>query len=256
MRRYLSVFIYSLIIYNADMNNAKNFSVNQSKSPFVHDMFDGLAADYDSVNNMISLGLHTSIKKAAIRRIPLKPGSFVIDLCTGTGDIAKMLADMYGESIQITAVDFSESMISLAKINCAGHKNISFVHADIFNLPFADHSFDAAFISFGLRNLSDIKKGLRTLYSITKKNGVVVNIDFGKPPALLKHLFEVYLSKIVPFCAKIVYGSPQPFYYLYDSYTTFPHQTELVRMFEETGFRSVTSYTYLFGSVAQQVAIV
>lgn len=236
------------------MKNLKKIFQNTSKAEYVHDMFDELSSDYDLMNNIISFGQHKFIKKQTIKNVPIKSGMKILDVCTGTGDIAIFTAEKFGDSVEITGVDFSEKMLEIAKNRAKNYKNIKFVSADALNLPFEDNFFDVVFISFGLRNLSDLKKGLIELKRVTKPDGYVVNLDVGKPKGIIGYLFRLYFFGLVPFLGKLIHGSFEPYIYLPQSSESFPAQEELVRIFYKFGFKDVKNYNFVFGSIAQQVA--
>jgi len=231
-----------------------NFINNKVSVEYIHEMFDKLAADYDLMNNLISFGRHKSVKKQVIKNVPLKAGMEILDVCTGTGDIPIFIAKKFGDSVKITGVDFSEKMLEIALKRTGKYKNIKLVTADALNLPFEDNYFDAVFISFGLRNLVDLKKGLLELKRVTKKGGYVINLDMGKPKGFFNYLFRIYFFKFIPLLGKLFHGSSEPYSYLPQSCESFPDQEELVKIFYELGFDEVKNYNFAFGALAQQIA--
>jgi len=224
-----------------------------NKARFVHQMFNNLAKDYDRMNNIISFGRHNSIKKQVIENVPLDDNSQVLDICTGTGDIAILIAQRLNKSGKVTGIDFSANMLELAKQKAKDIKNIEFLEADALNLPFEDETFDAAFISFGLRNLADLKKGLLEMKRVTKKGGYIVNLDFGKPKGKANKLLRLYFSIFVPFLGRI-FNKSNFYQYLPESNNRFPSQDELVKILKELGLSEVKNYNFAFGLLAQQVA--
>lgn len=226
----------------------------KNKTEYVHEMFDKLAVDYDLMNNIISFGRHKSVKKRVIKNAHIKTGMNVLDVCTGTGDMPIFIAEKFGDSVKITGVDFSEKMLEIARNRNKKHKNIEFINADALNLPFEDGVFDVVFVSFGLRNLDDFKKGIIELKRITKQGGCVVNLDMGKPKGFVGYVFRLYFFGLVPLLGKLFHGSAEPYVYLPESCKTFPDQEELVRIFYELGFNYVKNYNFAFGVLAQQVA--
>ncbi len=213
----------------------------------IQEMFDSIAGKYDFFNNLISLGLHNRIKKCAIDKLPLKPGDKVLDLCTGTGDIAIFISDKFKNNIEITAVDFSEKMLEIAREKAKHYRNINFIREDVMNLPFGDETFDAVFISFGLRNLPDLQKAVNEMKRVVKTGGYVVNLDTGKPTGIFGVFFRLYFFKILPFLGNA-------YRYLPESTKKFPSQKELVKIFQKNSFSEVKNYNYIFGSIAQQLA--
>lgn len=231
-------------------------NINKPKSEYVHEMFDEISSNYDLMNNIISLGMHKSVKKQVIKNAPLKPGMKILDVCTGTGDLPMFIAEKLGNSVKIIGVDFSEKMLAIAKRRNAEYKNIEFITADALNLPFEDDAFDAVFISFGLRNLSDLRKGILELKRVTKKGGCVINLDMGKPKGILGYIFRLYFFGLVPLLGKLINGNSEPYEYLPQSCESFPEQEELVKILYEEGFSKVKNYNFAFGALAQQIATV
>ncbi len=226
-----------------------------SKAEFVQKMFDKLSQDYDFMNDLISFGLHKLIKKNAINNVPIKAGFKILDVCTGTGDIPLLITEKFGDSVDIIGVDFSGKMLEIALKRAIKHDNIKFITADALNLPFEDKTFDAVFISFGLRNLADLKKGIIELKRVTKDNGYVINLDMGKPKGVLGHILRFYMFKLVTFIGKLIHGNSTPYKYLFESAQAFPSQDELVRIFSDFGFKNVKNYDFAFGAIAEQISI-
>lgn len=216
-------------------------------------MFDNIAKNYDKLNNIISLKMHLCVKKRAISNVALKADSKVLDVCTGTGDIAIYLAQNVIKDGTITGLDFSEEMLKLAKNKAQNIKNLNFIEGDALNLPFDDNEFDACFISFGLRNLTDLKRGLQEMKRVTIEGGFVVNIDTGKPKGIVGFLFNLFFFHLVPLLGYFFHGDSSPYKYLPESTKNFPNPDELVKIFEELGFKNVKKYDFLFGAISQQI---
>ncbi len=217
-------------------------------------MFDTIAAKYDFLNDLISFGMHKSVKRKAIKRVCLQKNDKVLDLCTGTADIAILISEFFDNEINVTAVDFSENMLKIAEKKAKNHKNICFIQADALNLPFEDNSFDAVFISFGLRNLQDLDKGIVEMKRAVKNGGFVVNLDTGKPQGIWGNLFKFYFFNLVPLIGKFFCGNFSAYKYLPESTKKFPSPEKLVEIFKEAGFKEVKNYNFIFGAIAQQVA--
>lgn len=215
-------------------------------------MFDNIAKNYDKLNNIISLNLHLGVKKQAINNVRLKRDFKILDACTGTGDIAIYLAKNIATEGFVIGTDFSRNMLKIAKEKAKGIKNLEFVNADTLNLPFNDNTFDVCFISFGLRNLTDLRKGLQELKRVTKEGGFVVNIDTGKPKGIVGFFFNLFFFHLVPLFGRIFNGDSTPYKYLPHSTKRFPSPERLVKIFEELEFKNVQKYDYLFGAISQQ----
>jgi len=223
-----------------------------TKSTNIQKMFDDIAKNYDKLNNLMTFGTHLDIKKRAIDNVPLKSDFKILDICTGTGDIAIYIAKNKVKEGHVTGVDFSENMLEIAKNKAKNTENIDFVIADALNLPFKDEEFDVCFISFGLRNLPDLKQGLLEMKRVTKKGGIIVNIDTGKPKGILKFFHWLYFFNIVPIIGRLYNGDDSPYKYLPQSTKNFPSADKLVRIFEEIGLTHVKKFDFLFGSISEQ----
>ncbi len=219
----------------------------------IQQMFNNIAQSYDKLNAVISFGLHLKIKRKAIKNVPLKLDFKILDACTGTGDIAIYLAKNVAQNGTVIGVDFSEQMLKIAEKKAKKIDNISFINADVLNLPFEDAQFDACFISFGLRNLADLEKGLSELKRVTKKGGLVVNLDTGKPKGFFGFLYKIYFFKIVPILGQLFHGDASPYKYLPASTKNFPDGDKLVKIFQSLGFKNVKKFDFLFGTMSQQI---
>ncbi len=197
------------------------------------------------MNNVISLGQHKRIKFESIKKLNLNKDSKVLDLCTGTGDVAKFIRD-YFQTAHVIGVDFSENML---KIACKKAKDINFIQADCTDLPFEKETFDACTISFGLRNIEDRGKAIEEIHRVLKKGGVLMHIDFGKSNKILDFAFEL----LVPLVAKLFYRDALPYNYLIESKRTFSAPDELIEIFCDNGFVFKKRYDFLFGVISSQV---
>lgn len=219
----------------------------------IKQMFNSIAKNYDKLNNIISLGQHFNIKKSAIKNVELKPDFKILDICTGTGDIAIYIAKNIAKNGHVVGVDFSKNMLEIAKKKSVGIENLDFQIADAMNLPFKDNEFDSCFISFGLRNLPDFKKALLEMKRVTKKDGFVVNLDTGKPKGKFKLFHKFYFFYIVPLFGRIFNGNSSPYKYLPKSTKEFLSADELMNLFEEIGLVNVKKFDFLFGSISEQI---
>jgi len=222
-----------------------------SKKPaFIMNLFNLISKDYDKLNDIMSFGLHKSIKKDAIKNLKLDQSAKILDLCTGTGDLAGILQKTYTDC-KIIGMDFSENMLKIAKEK---YPNIEFIEADCTQLPFEDELFDLCVISFGLRNTEDISKALQEIHRVLKKDGYFINIDLGKPNKFLDIFCKPYMYLWVSFVGKLFHGDGMPYKYLAVSNEDFPSQSELVKIFKEIGFSDVKNKNYLLGQIASQIS--
>lgn len=208
----------------------------------IKEMFNQIAEKYDFNNNLISFGLHKFVKKIAISKINFS--GKCLDLCTGTGDIAGFLDK---NKCEVTGLDFSENMLKIAK---SKHPDIEFIEGDCTNLPFADNSFDAVTISFGLRNIEDYNKALDEIYRVLKPNGIFFHLDFCKNNLLANLIYNFIIPKLV----KIIYGEDLPYKYLVQSKKEFFDNKQLKELFEQHKFINQKTSTYLFGTIASIIS--
>ena len=221
---------------------------------FNRQFFDGLAPKYDRLNEVLSLGQHQRIKRAAIRHLQIRPGEKILDVCTGSGDTAIMMARAYPDAYVI-GIDVSKEMLKIARERAIGINNLEFRSANAMSLPFENGSFDRVLISFGLRNLDDLRVGLSEMKRVTRPGGVVSNLDLGKPPeGLLSWVHQVYFRKFIPWLGKTFFhrGEFNSFGYLPTSGKYFPSQAGLVSIFQELGFSNVRRYDFMLGAISQQ----
>jgi len=177
------------------------------------------------------------------------PESQILDVACGTGDLALTLRE--SGVARIVGIDFCRPMLDIAarKTNSL-QSSLPFVEGDALSLPFADRSFEAATIAFGLRNLADVGAGIKELLRILKPGGSVVVLEFSKPNVpVLNSLFKFYFTKVLPRFGGWISGSKSAYQYLPDSVTRFPDQQELAAMMRVAGFENV-NFKNLTGGVA------
>jgi len=215
----------------------------------IKEMFDHLAPHYDQNNDIISLLTHRIIKFLIVQNLPELPRNpKILDLCTGTGDIAKLLSKRYPDA-QITGVDFSSEMLNIAKRKCKGLHNINFTEADCLNLPFGKEEFDLVTISFGLRNLTDYNKALNEIYRVLKLGGKFLHVDFGKTNKKADKIF----TEIVKFIAEI--QGDESYVYLLDSKNNFSSPQQLIELFSRYKLDFEERRDYLFGVISTQTCM-
>ena len=211
-------------------------------------MFDDVAPRYDLTNAVLSLGQDRGWRTATAAAVGLSPGEVGLDLAAGTGTSAKALATTSGA--RIVACDFSLGMLRVG-VRRNAHPRVAFVAGDGLRLPFADASFDAATISFGLRNLHDLDAGLRELARVTKPGGRLVVCEFSRPVwAPFRRVYVDYLMRALPAIARRVSSNPDAYVYLAESIRAWPDQRELALRIEGTGWTDVAWRDLTGGIVA------
>lgn len=219
------------------------------KRAHVYDIFETLAPRYDRANARISLGLEKGWKRLLVKRVLAQSGSGgdILDVCCGTGDIAIALAEG-GPGLSVTGLDFSPAMLEAAGKKGEGITNLQFLQGDAMNLPFADGRFDAACISFGLRNTPDYDRVLREMRRVVKPGGKVYCLDSFVPdnPVILP-AYRLYFRYMMP-----VLGGGRKYRkqytWLYQSTEQFPRRRELMRKFAGAGLEQVQSRSRMLGA--------
>lgn len=206
-------------------------------------MFDDVAGRYDITNDVLSLGQAARWRKKLVEALAVKPGEYVLDLAAGTGTST---VPFHQAGAVAVACDFSLGMLQVGKRR---HPELSFVAGDGMNLPFADDSFDAVTISFGLRNIVDTSVGLQELLRVTKPGGRLAVMEFSDPtfpPFSL--VYNEYLMRALPPVARAISSNPDAYVYLAESIRAWPDQDHLAALIAEVGWLDVR-YRNLTGGI-------
>jgi demethylmenaquinone methyltransferase/2-methoxy-6-polyprenyl-1,4-benzoquinol methylase len=208
-------------------------------------MFDGVARHYDRTNAVLSAGNAALWRAATVRAVDPQPGERILDVAAGTGTSSVALQR---NGARVVAVDFSPGMIAEGRRK---HKKIEFIEADAEKLPFGDNEFDAATISFGLRNVANPKVALAELYRVLKPGGRLVVCEFSKPPvAIVRASYWGYLRYVMPTVVGRVSSNPDAYTYLAESIRAWPDQGELSQWIRGAGFTRVAYRNLTAGIVA------
>jgi demethylmenaquinone methyltransferase/2-methoxy-6-polyprenyl-1,4-benzoquinol methylase len=236
---------------------------SQEKAEYVLDQFDRIAQRYDLTNDAISMGMHRNWKKRAVDELACRADGSYLDVCCGTGDLALRIAERLGAGGKVTGLDFSKNMLEVAAGRCMHRRyiteppEVSFIQGDAQNLPFPDNSFDGAIISFGLRNLTDLQRGLDEMSRVVKPGGRVLNLDVGHPTLpLYTQAFNAWFSLVVPVIGLVLQNDRKAYTYLPESAKAYPKPDQISQMFASAGLSSVRHIPLSFGSVALHVGIV
>jgi demethylmenaquinone methyltransferase / 2-methoxy-6-polyprenyl-1,4-benzoquinol methylase len=212
-------------------------------------MFDGIAHRYDLVNRVISLGIDQSWRKKTVHALELKPGARVLDLATGTADLAIMIARLYPE-VSIIGVDPSSKMLDVGrkKLTEAGlTERVTLEVGDAQALTLADRSVDGVCIAFGIRNVPDRLQGLREMARVTKAGGRIAILELSEPRGgVLGPLARFHVHNVVPAIGALLSGAPE-YRYLQKSIAAFPPAAEFEALMSEAGLRIVASTALTFG---------
>ncbi len=209
----------------------------------VASMFDGIAAKYDITNDVISLGQDRRWRRATVAAVNPVPGELILDLAAGTGTSSEPFATA---GAHVVPCDFSVGMLTVGKER---RPDLPFVAGDATQLPFADNTFDAATISFGLRNVVDTEKALSELLRVVRPGGRVVIAEFSTPTwKPFRTLYSDVFMKGLPVVAGWVTRDPGSYDYLVESIATWPNQQVLAQLMQGAGWRSV-GYRNLSGGI-------
>jgi demethylphylloquinol methyltransferase len=211
----------------------------------VRTIFNRIAPVYDQLNNWLSLGQHHIWKEMAIKWSGANTGDTCIDLCCGSGDLALGLARRVGKTGQVYGVDFSPNLLATAQERSQQQypqPAVSWIEADVLNLPFEDHQFDAATMGYGLRNVKDIPRSLKEIHRVLKPDAKAAILDFHRPNNQQLRAFQQwYLNSIVVPMAEYM-GLKEEYAYISPSLDRFPTGDEQKQLAIQAGFASVTHY--------------
>lgn len=211
----------------------------------VAEMFDGVASRYDFTNDVLSLGQDRAWRRAVLAAVDPQPGDQILDLAAGTGTSS---APFQARGAFVVPCDFSQGMLSVGKRR---RPDLAFVAGDGLRLPFADASFDAVTISFGLRNMHDTEAGLAELLRVTRPGGRLVVCEFSHPTwAPMRTAYTEYLMRALPPVARAVASNPDAYVYLAESIRAWPDQPALAALVQRAGWRSVAWRNLSGGIVA------
>ncbi len=231
---------------------------NPSKNPHkIQSMFSSIAHRYDFLNSLLSLGRDRFWRRFAVHQLPKSESGTFLDVATGTGDVAMEIVKQHSPGIRVTGIDFSEKMLELGreKIRKAGlQERIDIQFGDVTSLRFDDRTFDAAIISFGIRNIPDYSKGIQEMTRVLKKGGTLVILEFTSVQnRFLRWLYTVYLTRVLPFIGGIISGEKSAYQYLADSVLDFPAPEQLKDIMEGAGLKNVRYHKLTFSIVTVHV---
>ncbi len=211
----------------------------QDKTKLVNSVFSKVYNKYDLMNDVMSFGIHRIWKDKFIDWMNPSGNSSLIDVASGTGDIAKLFSLRNKNLSPITCVEPNEGMLKKGKDNLTNFKNIKWLKSSAEFLPVEDNMYDFYSISYGIRNVSDINKTLNEAYRVLKPGGRFMCLEFSKiDNELLNFLYKNY-SKIIPALGKYIAGSSEPYKYLINSIEAFYNQEQLSQLISKNGFANV-----------------
>lgn len=232
---------------------------SETKVEQIRKMFNKIAPKYDQLNRIISLGLDKSWRRKALNMLAPYAPKQVLDVATGTGDLALALLDQVPSITHVTGVDISEEMMRVGaeKVKALGlDERISFAREDCTALTFEDHSFDAATIGFGIRNFADIPAAARELHRVLRPSGVLLIVELSEPTNKLLHLgYRLYAGHIIPLIGRFMTPDKDAYSYLPKSIAVMPQREAMVQILQEAGFAEAFYHSIAPGTCTIYVGI-
>ena len=227
----------------------------------IKNLFAAVARHYDFLNSLLSLRRDRRWRRETVKVSGVAPTSKVLDVCTGTGELALAYADKVSAEGFVIGADFCFEMLVIGDrklqrpVGAVSNRTTNFLAADTLTLPFLDNTFDVVSVGFGIRNVSDLEMGIREMTRVAAPGGRVVILEFTQPTNLLfRSLYYFYFTKILPFIGNRISGSEDDAYgYLPRSVMKFPDCEALKDVMEQCGLIDVRFYRKTFGIVAIHV---
>jgi demethylmenaquinone methyltransferase/2-methoxy-6-polyprenyl-1,4-benzoquinol methylase len=244
------------------MTDDPDISSGTLEEPQVRAMFNRIAAVYDRLNSVMTAGLHHEWRRRAVKLAHVGPGSRVLDVATGTGDLAFELARQIGSAGQVVGADFSEQMLTIARRKAetgavdGEAAPVRFEQANALLLPHATNEFDAATVGFGVRNFSDLDQGLRELTRVVRPGGHVVILEMTTPThPPLSSFFKLWFDRVVPVLGRLA-GDSAAYTYLPNSVRRFPGPDALAAKMSAAGMSEIRYILTAGGIIALHVGTV
>lgn len=224
------------------------------KASMVAEVFHSVAAKYDVMNDLMSMGVHRAWKRFTLECSRVRTGDKVLDIAGGTGDITALMSRRVGAEGQVVLADINASMLKVgrSKLRDKGVVgNVEYVQANAESLPFPDNHFDVITIGFGLRNVTNKSKALASMFRILKPGGRLLVLEFSKPQyGWLTKVYDTYSFKLLPKMGELIANDSESYQYLAESIRMHPDQDTLAQMMGDVGFEEVNYFNLTGGIVA------
>ena len=226
----------------------------EEKAERVRGVFDSVASRYDIMNDLMSFGVHRLWKHIAIDLANVRSGQQVLDLASGTGDLAVRFAALVGPQGKVVMSDINAAMLEEGRkrmIDSGNVGNVEYMQIDAEKIPFADNSFHCVTIAFGLRNVTDKDLALREMLRVLKPGGRALVLEFSHPGSKpLSKLYDLFSFKALPLIGKLVTNDADSYRYLAESIRMHPDQESLLQMMQNAGFERCDYHNLTGGIVA------
>lgn len=226
----------------------------QEKAGRVRAVFDSVADRYDLMNDLMSLGIHRLWKRMAVELAGIRMGHCVLDLASGTGDLANRFAGLVGPGGRVVMTDINNAMLQNGRdrmLNSGHAGNINFALVNAETIPFADNSFDCVTIAFGLRNVTDKQRALGEMHRVLRPGGRALVLEFSHPTdKTFSKAYDLYSFKLLPIIGRLVAKDEASYRYLAESIRMHPDQETLRGMMAQAGFERCDFHNLTLGIVA------
>jgi len=220
-----------------------------NKKKQVEQMFDKISGNYDGLNRVISMGTDVSWRKKVIALVKAEQPKAVLDIATGTGDLAIQMTEIKAE--KIVGLDLSEGMLQVARKKIAAKnltEKVEMIQGDSEDLPFEKNSFDAITVAFGVRNFENLEKGLSEIHRVLKPGGIFVVLETSVPTRFpFKQGYKLYSGSILPLIGRVFSKDREAYLYLSKSAAAFPYGDAFNNILKKTGFINVEDKPQTFG---------
>lgn len=227
---------------------------SNAKAGMVADVFHSVAAKYDLMNDLMSAGIHRLWKRYTIEMSAARSGQQILDIAGGTGDLSALFAKRVGPSGKVVLADINASMLNVGRDRLTDRGvcgNIEYVQANAECLPFPDNHFDCITIAFGLRNVTDKDKALRSMLRVLKPGGRLLVLEFSKPTnPIISKAYDTYSFSLLPKMGQLITQDADSYRYLAESIRMHPGQEELKAMMDDAGFVKTDFHNLTNGVVA------
>lgn len=227
------------------------YGSGEAKKSQVSTMFNRIAASYDLLNRLTSFGIDVIWRKRAIAQLDAQQHHRILDVATGTADVALEIRRQIPNVEHITGLDISTEMLAFGREKVAKKgwdKQITLIEGDSEDLPFADNTFDAVTVAFGVRNFEHLEQGLREIHRVLRPGGKLVVLEFSHPTAFpIKQLFNFYFKYILPAVGRVISKDEKAYTYLYDSVQAFLNREAFLQQLSHLGYKSNQCKSLTFG---------